>query len=206
MLSLDLTPIATQIEALLMDREFFLNRAKTLNPAEHERLLKLPDAELRQAQEEAVSQLKAQLNLKTVEVDLLAEITKDNPELADNLARFSRSVRLIGPAFFIAIGICLFLIALMLLIRLRPGLIATAVALIVSGGFLFLLFGGSGFFMPALPENVDHSAAKAASAFMANMLTIPRNIALIYWGGALVAIVAAILLKRIKKAGQTAEI
>lgn len=60
--------------------------------------------------------------------------------------------------------------------------------------------------MPALPENVDHSAAKAASAFMANMLTIPRNIALIYWGGALVAIVAAILLKRIKKAGQTAEI
>lgn len=201
-LTLDMSPLVGQMEELLLDKDFFLDQAKQLDPAEYELLKKLSDADLREIQEKAVTEAKAEAELNFDQVDIFAKLTEDNPGIMDMLIKVRTAFSRMRTALYIGAGACLVLIALLLVIRLSGGLVAAGIAMVINGGIFVLIPTAfkalSGTLLANIPKTPGVDAGELVYTLVSKVMAVPRNIGLIYCAVALVLFLAAFISDKIK--------
>ncbi len=202
-LTMDTSGIMEQIEAIIMDREQLTDLMREIEPDIVPQLEQASDAEFSDFQQEVLNDFRQEADIpESVEVNLLEQLSEENPELLDTLETVRTVYGYMRLALWISLGACGVVFLLMLLCSFVGGLVASAICMLLIGVPLSAATIGItmsfGRIVDIIGAEIPADMLGIVEGLVTQVVSVPRNIGLGLGGVAIVFIILAIIVGSIK--------
>lgn len=205
--TLDFSPIAQQIEAMILDKEIFVEVMMEVEPDRAHELERISDEELAEIQQEVLAGFREDVEggdfPGEMHVDFVEMLKEDDPNAVDFLDNIRLAYSYMRTALFVALGVCLLIVLLMLLLSRPGGMTAAGICMLLVGGPLAAGAVTARLSMSRIvamiPDDAPGAIQEVAEGLLGHFLSVPRNIGLGLSLGAIVLFALAVVVTRAKK-------
>ena len=203
MLNMDTSGIIDQVEAIIMDREELTDLMREVEPEIVPELEQLTDAEFREFQEETLASFQEEADIPdSVEVNLLEQLSEENPEILDTLDTVRTIYGYMRIALWVGLGACGFVFLLMLLCSFVGGLVTSAICMLLIGVPLSAATIGVSLsfnrLVALVGAEIPADMLGVVEGLVKQVISVPRNIGLALVALAIIFILLAIIIGSIK--------
>ena len=203
MLNMDTSGIIDQVEAIIMDREELTDLMREVEPEIVPELEQLTDAEFQEFQEETLASFQEEADIPdSVEVNLLEQLSEENPEILDTLDTVRTIYGYMRIALWVGLGACGFVFLLMLLCSFVGGLVTSAICMLLIGVPLSAASIGVSLsfnrLVALVGAEIPADMLGVVEGLIKQVISVPRNIGLALVGLAIIFILLAIIIGSIK--------
>ena len=203
MLNMDTSGIMEQIEAIIMDREQLIDIVGEIDPDFVPQLEQATDAEFQEFQEETLASFQEEADIPdSVEVNLLEQLSEENPEILDTLDNVRTVYGYMRIALWVGLGACGFVFLLMLLCSFVGGLVTSAICMLLIGVPLSAATIGVSLsfnrLVALVGAEIPADMLGVVEGLVKQVISVPRNIGLALVALAIIFILLAIIIGSIK--------